>query len=44
MTFLKILRVTEMLCSFKLELEGKTGKDILGHQNRVIRGNKNTGS
>ena len=28
MTFLTILRVTEILCSFKLVLEGKTGKDI----------------
>ena len=29
MTFLTILRVTEILCSFKLVLEGKTGKEIL---------------
>ena len=28
MTFLTILRVTEILCSFKLVLEGKTGKEI----------------
>ena len=28
MTFLTILRVTETLCSFKLILEGKTGKEI----------------
>ena len=28
MTFLTILRVTEILCSFKLVLEGKTGKKI----------------
>ena len=28
MTFLTILRVTEILCSFRLVLEGKTGKDI----------------
>ena len=28
MTFLTILGVTEILCSFKLVLEGKTGKNI----------------
>ena len=28
MTFLTILGVTEMLCSFKLFLEGKSGKEI----------------
>ena len=28
MTFLTILGVTEILCSFKLLLEGKTGKEI----------------
>ena len=28
MTFLTILGDTEMLCSFKLVLEGKTGKEI----------------
>ena len=28
MTFLIILEVTEILCSFKLVLEGKTGKEI----------------
>ena len=28
MTFLTIFRVTEILCSFKLVLEGKTGKEI----------------
>ena len=28
MTFLTILRVTEVLCSFRLVLEGKTGKEI----------------
>ena len=28
MTFLNILGVTEILCSFKLGLEGKTGKEI----------------
>ena len=28
MTFLTILGVTEVLCSFKLVLEGKTGKEI----------------
>ena len=28
MTFLIILRDTEILCSFKLFLEGKTGKEI----------------
>ena len=28
MTFLTILGVTEMLCSFRLVLEGKTGKYI----------------
>ena len=28
MTFLTILGVIEILCSFKLVLEGKTGKDI----------------
>ena len=28
MTFLTILRVTEILCSFILVLEGKTGKEI----------------
>ena len=28
MTFLTILEVTEVLCSFKLVLEGKTGKEI----------------
>ena len=29
MTFLTILGVTEILCSFKLVLEGKTGKETL---------------
>ena len=29
MTFLIILGVTEILCSFRLVLEGKTGKEIL---------------
>ena len=28
MTFLTILGVMEVLCSFKLVLEGKTGKEI----------------
>ena len=28
MTFLTILGATEILCSFKLVLEGKTGKEI----------------
>ena len=28
MTFLTILRVTEILCSFRLVLEGKTGKEM----------------
>ena len=28
MTFLTILRGTEILCSYRLVLEGKTGKDI----------------
>ena len=28
MTFLTILGVTEILCSFKLVLEGKTSKEI----------------
>ena len=28
MTFLTIFKVTEKLCSFKLVLEGKTGKEI----------------
>ena len=28
MNFLTILGVTEILCSFKLVLEGKTGKEI----------------
>ena len=28
MTFLPILGVTEILCTFKLVLEGKTGKEI----------------
>ena len=28
MTFLTILVVTEMLCSFRLVLEGKTGREI----------------
>ena len=28
MNFLTILRVTEILCSFKSVLEGKTGKEI----------------
>ena len=28
MTFLSILKVIEVLCSFKLILEGKTGKEI----------------
>ena len=28
MTFLTIFGVTEILCSFKLVLEGKTGKEI----------------
>ena len=27
-TFLTILRVTKILCSFRLVLEGKTGKEI----------------
>ena len=30
MTFLAILRVTEILCSFRLVLEEKTGKEIPG--------------
>ena len=30
MTFLTILEVTEILCSFKLVLEGKRGKEIPG--------------
>ena len=29
MTFLTILGVTEILCNFRLVLEGKTGKEIL---------------
>ena len=29
MTFLTILEVTEILCSFRLVLEGKAGKEIL---------------
>ena len=29
MIFLTIFRVTEILCSFKLNLEGKTGKETL---------------
>ena len=29
MAFLTIVRVTEILCSFKLVLEGKAGKEIL---------------
>ena len=28
MTFLTILKVTEILCSFRLVVEGKTGKEI----------------
>ena len=28
MTFLTILGVTEILCNFRLVLEGKTGKEI----------------
>ena len=28
MTFLAILGVTEILCSFRLVIEGKTGKEI----------------
>ena len=28
MTFLTIMGVTEILCSFKLVLEGKTGKEV----------------
>ena len=28
MTFLTILEVTEVLCSFRLVLQGKTGKEI----------------
>ena len=28
MTFLTILAITEILCSFRLVLEGKTGKEI----------------
>ena len=28
MTFLNILEVTEILCNFKLVLDGKTGKEI----------------
>ena len=28
LTFLTILRVTEILCSFRLVLEGETGKEI----------------
>ena len=30
MTFLTILRVTEILCTFRLVLEGKTGREIPG--------------
>ena len=30
MTFLIILGVTELLCSFRLVLEGQTGKEISG--------------
>ena len=30
MTFLPILEVTEILCSFRLVLEGKLGKEIPG--------------
>ena len=30
MTFLIILEVTEITCSFRLVLEGKTGKEIPG--------------
>ena len=30
MTFLIILEVTEIICSFRLVLEGKTGKEIPG--------------
>ena len=32
MTFLTILEVTKILCSFKLVLEEKIGKDIQSHQ------------
>ena len=32
MTVLTILEVTEILCSLKLVLEGKTGKEIPGYQ------------
>ena len=32
MTFLTILGVTEILCSFSLVLEGKLGKEIMNHQ------------
>ena len=34
MTFLTILGVTELLCSFRLVLEGKTGKRYLNHQDQ----------
>ena len=32
MTFLTILGIMEILCSFRLVLEGKTGKEIPSHQ------------
>ena len=32
MTFLTILGVTEVLCGFRFVPEGKTGKEILSHQ------------
>ena len=35
MTFLTILGIMEILCSFRLVLEGKTGKEISSHQDKV---------
>ena len=39
MTFLTILGVMEILCSFRLVLEGKTGKEIQSHQDKFLANN-----
>ena len=43
MTFLTILVVTEIFCSFKLVLEGKTGKEILSDAEDNTSGPLNRG-
>ena len=37
MTFFTILEVMEILCSFRLVLEGKAGKEILDSSRLVLR-------